>query len=123
MPVDTESIVHVGQREGREIFDERVPTRFEKPLSKITCEHCASVAVRHLGAGRVDLTLSRDARNEVRDPFCIRTGIGKEVAVDAAGVVEQHLDGDPFSGMAIRDVESIRPSSTNCITSVGIQLL
>jgi hypothetical protein len=65
-------------------LDEGIPALSEEPLSQIARQHRTRVAVRQLGAGRVDLALSRDARDDVLDPFCVRSG--KVLPIDAAGV-------------------------------------
>ena len=86
-------------------LDEGIPALPEESLSQITRQHRTSVAVRHFGAGRVDLALSRDPRDDVFDPFRVRSRIGKVLAIDTAGVVQEHLDRDPFRRSAIGDLK------------------
>jgi hypothetical protein len=51
----------------------------------------------------VDLALPRDPCDRILDPFCIRSGVGKVLAIDAASVVQKHSDRDQFSGNSIGD--------------------
>jgi hypothetical protein len=93
------------QLEGPEdlFLDKGIPALSEETLSQIAGQHRTSVAVRELGAGRVDLALSCDEWDDVLDPSCVRSGVGKVLSIDSASVVQEHLDGDQFGGIAIGD--------------------
>src|SRR5689334_13267314 len=82
-----------------------VPALSEESLNQIAREHRTSIAVRHLRSRRMDLALSRDLRDDVLDPLRIRAAIGEEIPIDAAAVVQKHLDRDPFRGKTIADVK------------------
>ena len=51
------------------------------------------------------LALSRNPTDGILDPLCVRSGIGKELPIDPAGVVQEHLDRDSFGGIAIGDLK------------------